>query len=62
MWDGGGEGFRNGDSNISTKVMDLREVIQYVNCLQFTGESQSLLEEATLHFFIYRIIYMGQRE
>lgn len=42
--------------------MDLREVIQYVNCLQFTGESQSLLEEATLHFVIYRIIYMGQRE
>ena len=59
MGKGMGRGFRNGDSNISTKVMDLRAGIQYVSCLKFITKSQYLLEEAKLHFVIYSIIYTG---
>lgn len=60
IWDGGGKGLGNGDSSISTKVMDLKAVIQYVSCLQFITKSQYLLEESKSHFVIYRIIYIRQ--
>ena len=57
IWDGGGEDFRKGHSNISTKVMDLS--LQYVSCLQFITKSQYFLEEGNLPFVIYRTIYIG---
>lgn len=44
-------------STISTKVMDLRAVRQYVCCLQLITKSRCLLEKATLYFVFYRITY-----
>lgn len=59
--DGGGESFRNGDSDISTKVMGLGAVIQYVNCLQFLLKLRAFLKKPH-YIFLFKELFIQDRD
>lgn len=60
--EGGGESFRTGDSDISTKFMGLRVVIQYINCLQFLLNLSAFLKKPPHYILLFKELFIQGRD